>query len=87
MSTLAATRTEPIVAHDWHLAEFVMHTWSDPELADRYHRDPVAVLATFGLRVREQAAADAALMASIDSLVVDYIDHPAPLAAAFTFCG
>jgi len=87
MKTLTATRTEQTVAHDWHFAEFVMHTWTDPELAEWYQRDPVAALASFGMWVREEAAASAAFIASLDPVVVDDIDHPAPLSAAFTFCG
>lgn len=87
MTTLAAALTEPAAAQDWHLAEFVMQTWSDPELADQYRRDPVAVLASFGLRMRDQAAADAAFRAQVDSLVVDDLDYPAPITPAFTFCG
>jgi hypothetical protein len=83
MDTLTATRTEQNVVHDWRFIEFVMESWTNPELAERYRQDPVQTLAGYGLG----ASAAAAVNAGTTTVTVEDIDHPAPLTAAFTLCG
>ncbi len=85
MDTLTATRTEQNVVHDWRFIEFVMQTWTDPELAEQYRQDPVETLARRGLCA--SAAVNAGPVDGAITVTVDDIDHPAPLTAAFTLCG
>jgi len=82
MDTLTATRTEQNIVHDWRFIEFVMESWTDPELAEQYRTSPVETLARFGL-----CASAAAAVSTAATVTVDDIDHPAPLTAAFTFSG
>jgi hypothetical protein len=84
MDTLTATRTEQNIVHDWRFIEFVMQSWTDPELAEQYRRDPVETLTRYG--VCASAAADG-FGEGVTTVTVDDIDHPAPLTAAFTLCG
>jgi hypothetical protein len=87
MDTLTATRTDQNIVHDWRFIEFVMQTWTDPELAEQYRSDPVATLARHGVCASAAAAATALPGAGVTTVTVDDIDHPAPLTAAFTLCG
>lgn len=87
MDTLTATRTEQNVVHDWRFIEFVMQSWTDPELAEQYRQDPVETLARYGVCASAAAAANAGPGTGTATVTVDDIDHPAPLTAAFTLCG
>lgn len=49
MTTFAEVDTP--IEMDWRFAELVARTWMEPDLAQRYHADPVPVLAEFGLTV------------------------------------
>lgn len=87
MDTLTATRTEQNVVHDWRFIEFVMQTWTNPELAEQYRQDPVETLARHGLCAAAAADVTAGSGDGAITVTVDDIDHPAPLTAAFTLCG
>lgn len=39
------------IDHDWRFAELVARTWTEPELAVRYHENSHAVLSEFGIEL------------------------------------
>jgi hypothetical protein len=87
MLTLEVSRTEQTRAHDWQFTELVMRAWTEPELADQYSEDPVATLAAFGIRVHSLQEAPELPAGSVDGIVIEDLDHPAPGCAKFTLCG
>lgn len=87
MLTLEVSLTEQIKARDWQFTEFVMRTWSEPELADRYREDPVATLAAFGIHIPSLQDAPELRAGSADGIVIEDLDHTAPVSARFTLCG
>jgi hypothetical protein len=87
MVTLEVSRTERIKARDWQFTEFVMRTWSEPELADRYSEDPVATLAAFGICIHSPQEAPELRAAGLDGIVIEDLDHAAPVSASYTLCG
>jgi hypothetical protein len=87
MDTLTGTHTDQNIVHDWRFIEFVMRTWTDPDLAEQYRSDPIETLASYGLCASAAAAANAGAGAGVTTVTVDDLDHPAPLTAAFTLCG
>jgi hypothetical protein len=87
MRTLEVPLTEQIKAPDWQFTEFVMRTWSEPGLADRYSEDPVATLAAFGIRIHGPQEAPELRAGSADGIVIEDLDHTAPFSARFCLCG
>lgn len=87
MGIMEVSRAEQTKARGWQLTEFVMRTWSEPELADRYRADPVATLAAFGIRIHCPQEAPELRPSSVDGIVIEDLDHAAPLFAHFTYCG
>jgi hypothetical protein len=87
MATLNASRTATLDRHDWLYAELVMRTWSDPALDTDNHTDPFAALAAFGATLHGRPEDSMAYAGLTDGLVIEDLDHAAPVSAAFTFCG
>ncbi|GAA3412571.1 hypothetical protein [Streptosporangium vulgare] len=86
MVTLNASRTERLTEHDRLFAEFPENSWAEPA------GDPVATLAESGVhlhRRQEAPGADTVLVKCevLDDLVIEDLDHPAPVVAAWTYCG
>lgn len=84
MSAVPVVDAAP-VEPDWRLTEFVMRTWTDPELAARYRRDPVGTLAEHGIRLRspEEAPMPAG---DAGQLVIEDLSRPEPDAAPWPCC-
>lgn len=88
MVTLNASRTEQLMEHDRLFSEFLESSWTEPEPAG----DPVAVLAESGVHLHrwEEAPGGGAVPVrceALDDLVIEDLDHPAPVVAAWTYCG
>ncbi|GAT67156.1 hypothetical protein PS9374_02809 [Planomonospora sphaerica] len=66
----------PALEGDWRFTEFVMRTWTEPELAARYRRDPVATLAEFGIGLRGAGEAPRLDTGAGDEVVVERFAHP-----------
>jgi hypothetical protein len=87
MGIMEVSRAEQTRAHGWQLTEFVMRAWSEPELAHRYRVDSVATLAAAGIRIDGPQEAPELRAGSADGIVIEDLDHAAPLSARFTYCG
>lgn len=87
MGIMEISRAGQTEARGWQLTEFVMRTWSEPELAGRYGVDPVATLAASGIRLHYPQEAPELRAGSADGIVIEDLDHAAPLSARFTYCG
>ncbi|WP_440098388.1 hypothetical protein [Streptosporangium sp. H16] len=88
MVTLNASRTEQPKEYDRLFAEFFVSAWSEPARAG----DPVATLAGFGVHLRSgedtpEPSTGPVECEVFDDLVIEDLDHPAPVVAAWTYCG
>lgn len=86
MVTLDASRPEQLMEPDRLFAEFLESSWTEPA------GDPVAVLADSGVHPHrwEEALGAAAVPVRcevLDDLLIEDLDHPAPVVAAWTYCG
>jgi hypothetical protein len=87
MGIMEVSWAEQTKARGWQLTEFVMRTWSEPALADRYRADPVATLAAAGIRIHGPQEPPELRAGSADGIVIEDLDHAAPVSARFTYCG
>ncbi|MGS2644107.1 hypothetical protein [Streptosporangium sp. LJ11] len=92
MVTLNASRTERPKEHDRLFAEFFVSAWTEPARAGGHDGDPVAALAGFGVHLHSgeeapEPSAGPVACEVLEDLVIEDLDHPAPVVAAWTYCG
>lgn len=71
----ANTAAGAALENDWRFAELIAATWLEPELSIRYTQSPAAVLAEFGILLREGEAAPALPAATELDLLVEEFDR------------
>ncbi|MGJ6960533.1 hypothetical protein ACSDR0_01380 [Streptosporangium sp. G11] len=90
MATLNVFPTDQVKERDRRLAESPMTTWAGAEPTGGRDGDPVAALAGSGVHGREEAPGSRTgpvECAVLEDLVIEDLDHPAPVVAAWTYCG
>jgi hypothetical protein len=90
MATLNVFLTGQVKERDRRLAESPVMTRAGAELIGEGADDPVAALAGSGVHGRQEVPGSRTGPVEcevLEDLVIEDLDHPAPVVAAWTYCG
>ncbi|MEU8204207.1 hypothetical protein [Streptosporangium sp. NPDC049046] len=92
MATMNASLADRVNEQDLSFTEFLMRTWTGSENAGGHAGDlGGTAFAGFGVLLGGEETAEPRTgiveRALLEDLVIEDLDHPAPVVAAWTYCG